>query len=373
MKSTPRGNRLKRIVQVLLLSLFLLIGFYILFVESERYESQSIIQLKNLESKQKISLSEVLFGQGTSTMQDSALLELYIRSHEMYRYLDKLFDLSSYYSSPALDPLRRLYPHIPVPMLRKNKENLLRRYNSDLSVVFDAESNTLKLAFADVNATRARSIVSKIIAHSEEVINAFARENAQIALKFIDKQREIKRKEFIQAIRKLIEFQNRYHTIDPTVDVKRKIQILSELETELVKAEVQYATKLKTFNPNSREMTMLRDNIRNLKRSIAQVKSELSGHDKSSELNKMVFEYQILKNDMEFAKEVYKQTLINLEELRVEVAQKAKHLVIVVKPTLPDDYTYPDKWWDLLTLMVLFALLYGIIMAAVSIIENHRD
>jgi capsular polysaccharide transport system permease protein len=76
---------------------------------------------------------------------------------------------------------------------------------------------------------------------------------------------------------------------------------------------------------------------------------------------------------MEFAKEVYRQTLIKEEEIKIEAAQKSKHLVTVAKPTLPDDYTYPNKLWDLFTLVVLLSFFYGIVTIIVSIIKNHQD
>ncbi len=353
--------------------LFISFSIYIILVESERYESSSITLLKDLEKKQKISLSEMLLGQGSSTLQDSKVLELYIRSHEMYDYLDHLYHLSDYYTSDALDFAQRLYPDAIAPLWKKSKANLLKKYNEDLIAIYDDPSGTLQLSFIYTDPKKAQQILQSIIEKAEETINSFARENAKIALAFIEKQRKEKRKLFIEAIKKLIDYQNRHHTIDPNVDVERKITILGELETELVKNEVEYATKLKTFNPNSREVKMLSENIRNVKRSIARVKKELSGSSNSEELNANVFEFELLKSDMEFAKEVYRQTLINQEEIKIEVAQKAKHLVIVAKPTLPDDYSYPNKIWDIFTLFVLLLMLYGIITGIVSIIENHKD
>ena len=353
--------------------LFISISVYIVSVESERYESTGIALLKDLEKKQKISLSEMLLGQGSSTLQDSKVLELYIRSHEMYDYLDRIYHLSEYYSSESLDPLQRLYPDAILPLWKKSKANLLKKYNEDLITLYDDPSGTLQLSFIHTDPQKAQQILQSVIAHAEETINTFARENAKIALAFIEKQRKEKRKLFIESIKKLIAYQNRHHTINPSVDVERKISILGELETELIKNEVEYATKLKTFNPNSREVKMLKENIRNVKRSISRVKKELSGNSKTKELNANVFEFELLKSDMEFAKEVYRQTLINQEEIKIEVAQKAKHLVIVAKPTLPDDYSYPNKIWDIFTLFVLLLMLYGIIAGILSIIENHRD
>ena len=344
-----------------------------MFIESERYESTSIALLKDLEKKQKISLSDMLLGQGSSTFQDSKVLELYIRSHEMYDYLDDYFNLSEYYCSDQLDFAQRLYPETIFPFRKKTRTNLLAKFNENLIVIYDEPSGTLKISFIHTNPRMARNILTAIIKHAEEIINSFARENAKIALEFIEKQRRDKRKKFIEAIRKLIEYQNKHHTIDPSVDVERKIAILGQLETELIKSEVEYATKRKTFNPNSREIKMMRNNINNLKRSINRVTKELSGNGKNEELNINVFEFQLLKSDMEFAKEVYRQTLINQEEIKIEVAQKAKHLVIVAKPTLSDDYSYPNKLWDIFTLFVFLVSLYGIIIAIISIIENHRD
>lgn len=357
----------------LFLALFIVIASYILFIESERYQSDSIVLLKDLEKKQKISLSEVLLGQGSSTMQDSKILELYIRSYDMYSYLDKRFRLTNYYSSEQLDFIQRLYPASPFPLWKLNKENLLRKYNDDLLVVYDDPSGTLKLSVINTDPHRAQKLLESIIKRSEEIINDFAKENARIALQFIEKLRQQKRKEFIRAVRKLIEYQNLHHTIDPTLDVKRKIKILTELELELVKNEVELSTKLRTFNPNSREIKMQRANIRNIKKMISMIKKQLSGNGGSKELNANVFEFELLKSDMEFAKEVYRQTLINQEEIKVEVAQKSKHFIVVSKPTLPDDYTYPNKLWDIFTLLIVLSLLYGVVSGVIAIIENHND
>jgi len=70
---------------------------------------------------------------------------------------------------------------------------------------------------------------------------------------------------------------------------------------------------------------------------------------------------------------VYRQTLINQEEVQIEVAQKSKHLVVVQKPTLADDYKYPDKIWDIFTVMVVLYFIYFIINTMITIIENHID
>ncbi len=363
----------KLFLRLFFIALFLAGTFYIVFIESERYESDSIVLLKDLEKKQKMNLGDVLLGQSSSTMQDSKILELYIRSNEMFSYIDEAYNLGNHYSSDSLDFRQRLYTDSEIPLWKLNQKNLLAKYNEDLLVVYDDPSGTIQLSFIHTDAKKAQQILLRIIQRAEEITNAFAKENAKIALNFIEKQRKEKRALFIQAIKKLIAYQNKHHTIDPSLDVERKITILTELETELVKSEVEYASKLKTFNPNSREIKMLKENIKNIKKSIIRVKKLLVGNAQDEELNANVFNFELLKSDMEFSKEVYRQTLINQEEMKIEVAQKSKHLVVVAKPTLPDDYSYPNKLWDIFTLFVLLGLMYGIIIAVVSIIINHKD
>jgi len=362
------------LMKMIFISIFATSIYYILNIESERYESSGIVLLRDLSKKQSVNLSDILMGSSSGVTQDSKVLELYMRSSEMYNFINKKFDLNNYYISKQLDFLQRLYKTSPLPIYRANKNNLLEKYNQDLQVIYDDASGTLELSFAHTDANISQKILEAIINHSEEIINKYERENSQIALNFIKKQTEAKRKRFIESIRKLIEYQNTHHTIDPTLDVQRKITILSDLELELVKAEVDYATKKKTWNPNGREMLTLKENIKNIKKSIERVKRELSGKSKGSEeLNANVFDFELLKSDMEFSKEVYRQTLINQEEVQIEVAQKSKHLVVVQKPTLADDYKYPNKIWDIFTVMIVLYCIYFIINTMITIIENHKD
>ncbi len=368
-------KRTVNFIRILFFTLFLLSSIYILFIETERYESASITLLKDLSEKQEMNLGSMLLGKGSETVKDSKVLELFIRSSEMYQYLDKKYHLSRYYASSVLDPKQRLYTDAILPAYRLNKENLLKAYNRDLFITFDSVSETLTLKFAHADRKIAQSILQSIIAYSDDTINSFSRENARIALGFIQKQVDENRKEFMQSIKKLIAYQNKHHTIDPTLDVTRKNTILATLEADLIKKEVEYSSKLKAgWNPNGKEMRMLQVTIRDIKSTISKTKKELSGNTKNSSiLNVSVFDFQVLKNEMEFNKEIYRKTLIKREELKIETNQNAKHLITITKPTLAQSYTYPNKLWDIFTVALMLLFLYSIIVTAIIIVRDHQD
>jgi len=365
---------MKTLLKLFFTAIFFAIASYIVYVETERYESVSITLLKDLSKKQQMDLGSMLMGQTSSTMQDSKILELYMRSNEMYTFIDQKYDLSSHYASNDLDAVQRLYHDTPVPFYLASKENILKKYNDDLFIVFDEPSGTLSLSFVHIDRNVSKQILQSIIDHSDEVINQFSKENAQVALHFIEKQRAENKTLFIDSIKKLIEYQNKHHTIDPNLDVQRKSEILAILESDLIKNEVEYNSKSKTYNLNGAEMKMLKEVGRNIRMSIKRVEKQLAGSsDSISELNANVFDFELLKSDMAFNKEIYRQTLINQEELKIEVNQNAKHLIVVSKPTLADNYTYPNKPWDIFTLLIILIFIYSILMTIITIIRDHKD
>ena len=362
---------MKNALRLLFITLFAVISGYIVFVETERYESNSIILLKDLSEKQKMDFSSMFLGQSSSTTQDSKVLELYIRSNEMFQFIDARFHLSSYYVSEKLDMFQKLYADTALPMYFASKKNILEKYNQDLNVIYDEPSGTLLLSFIHVDANISQQILEVITKHSDTIINHFTQENAEVALNFIKKQLKENRVHFIDSIKKLIAYQNKHNTIDPNLDIERKSTILANLEGDLIKNEVEYNSKLKSWNPNGKEMKMLKEVTANLKRSISRVKTYLAST--GSEFNSNVFDFELLKSDMEFNKEIYRQTLINQEELKMEVRQNSKHLVVVSEPTLADYYAYPNKLWDVFTMFILLFFIYSIVTTVLMLIRDHKD
>ena len=142
-----------------------------------------------------------------------------------------------------IDFFQRLYHDINIPFYLANKENLLKKYNSDLFVIFDEPSGTLSLRFAHIDSNTSQEILKSLIKHSDDVINQFSKENALVALKFIEKQRMENKVLFVDSIKTLIEYQNNHNTIDPNLDVEWKSTILANLEGQSIQVEQNESVK----------------------------------------------------------------------------------------------------------------------------------
>jgi capsular polysaccharide transport system permease protein len=389
-------EKVKRVTQIVmeyfkrdrLASVFLIIflmGFvYITLIETEKYVSRATITIKNLtpDTVDATSLSNI-FSQAPSASRDARLIEVYARSNDMFEKLDAEYNLSAYYTGSDLDIFQRLYEYSPFIGMRATRDNLVERFNRDLVLMYDDEAGTLEIEFAYADPKRARELVSGIIANSSEALNRFEKENAQTALRYLTKQAKLKKERFLSSIKRLINYQNRHSIFSPTSDVERKSTILATLESTLVEKEVEYKNRLQYMNKNAPEMVLMRGDIENIKKRIKSIRGQMAspssinyierGGSSNKELNKYVYDFELLKSQSDFSKELYTQTLIKLEELKVKVSQNAKNVIVVSSPTLSDVYTYPTKVRDIFSLLVILLFLYGIIVGVTKIIKDHKD
>lgn len=375
------------IVTLGFLSIFIAGVIYISFIETNKYVSKSTVMIKNLTPPpvDSTSLNSIL-SQSSPASQDAKLVEVYTRSYDMYSHLDDIYKMTDYYTGKKLDIFQRLYKNSIFSFNNASKKNLTEKYNKDLVMVYDDASATLDIEYAYADPETAREIVKSIVSDAGKALNRFARENAEAALKYLKKQAEIKKKRFMDSIKRLIDYQNKHNMFSPTSDVERKSSILASLESLLVQKEVEYKSRLQYMNENASEMVMMRGDIENIKKRIKEIRSELASSGGNTtgiagtgtgtqdhELNKYVYDFEILKNQLDFSKQLYTQTLVKLEELKVQVSQNSKNIIVVTKATLPDEYTYPKKLKDIFSLMMILLFLYGISVGVIKIIKDHKD
>lgn len=362
-------------LKTMFIVLMLVALFYTLFVKTEKYESRSIVMVKDLSQKQSTSpLGALLSAGATGATQDSMLLSVYIKSSDMFELLDKDYKLRDYYSGNQIDIYARLYKNSLLGNRDMNKINLLAKYNNDLTLLFDESSSTLSIQFAHADAKVAQKIVQTIIVHATEMLNEMEKKSSSIVLKFLKELEREKYELFLLSLKKLLAYQNSHNSISPQIEVETKSGILARLEAELVQKEVSYQGKLEYMNPNSPEMKLLRGNIAHIKSGIRKIKEEMTGkNNKRGELNKELADFELLKSEVDFNKEIYQQTLAKLEESAVMASQNTKNLIVVSSAKVADSYTYPNKFKDTVTIIILLSLLYGIIGLVGSIIRDHKD
>jgi len=347
--------------------IFILLSVYFLFIKSELYESKAVVMVRDLSASQPIaSLGLALLGGGSSSnAQDSKVVQEYILSLDMFKQIDQKFHLSQHYKSDALDPIQRMHSSDTI-------EETLEFYKERCIVDYDETSGLLHLAFAHTDQATAQEILTFIIDDVENALNEFNKRKAMKQLKFIIKEYQKDKEEMDSSSKKLEEYQNSHLLLDPTTQASTATGIISSLEAKLTEKKIEYSTKSTYLNADNYELTALKSEIKEIESSIKNQKNSLT-NSKNSGLNKVLFEYEKLKMQLEFDTEVYKNALIQFETIKIDTLKKSKTLSIISKPNMPDGYTYPNKKRVFITLLLVIFMLYGVFAMIQTIIQDHKE
>ena len=353
--------------RIIFIIIFILLNLYYLVIKSEEYQSSTALIVRSMNQTSSAStLGLSLLGMGSSSqLQDSMIVEEYLKSLDMYKQVDAKFHLTQYYESDAIDFVERLPKDATI-------EELLKMYNQHLIISYDETSGILHISFLHTNPKKAQEILEYLVAQVDYQINEFNRRKAKKQLKFVESEFKKAKEKLDEAAKKVEEYQNKHLLLDPTAEATSKSTIIAELEASLSQKKLEYATKKRYLNDDNFELISLKNQIKEIKNSIENAKKNLTG-DKKGRLNRVVFAYEQMKMQLEFATEVYKNALLQLETTKIEVAKNDKTLSIVSKPNLPDGYTYPDKPRVFITIFILTLLMYGIFTMLASIIRDHKE
>ncbi|RLA80227.1 MAG: hypothetical protein DRG78_11395 [Epsilonproteobacteria bacterium] len=371
-KDIVANSQLERRYSTMKTRLFFTILFitaltYTMFLKTELYESKTALMVRDLSSSSPAaSLGLGLLGVGSSSqLQDSMIVQEYLTSLDMFLHLDKEFSLIKHYKSEKLDFLERLSEDATM-------EESLEFYQKRLVINYDEISAILHISYIHTNPETAKKILEFMIESVSNELNEFNRRKAKKQLKFIEMEYAKNKQKMDKSSALLEKYQNDQLLLDPATEATSSSSIMANLEATLIQKSIEYKTKSSYLNADNYELVTLKDEIKEIKNSLAKIKKNLSGTGKDR-LNKILFEYERLKMQLEFDKEIYKNALLQLETIKLDVLKEAKTLSIVSKPNLPDGYTYPNKPKIFITLVIAILLIYGIFSMLIAIIRDHKE
>ncbi len=359
------SNIKTKIKEIIFILLFIISSIYVLFIKSELYESYSNIVIKNLNTKTASFGSFSFLLPSSSNTQDVYIIQTYLSSFDELNKLNKKFHLKEHYSSSKVDILDRLKPW-------STKEDFLKLYLKRLEYIYDDKTGIIKIGFLHTNPKTAYEIVKELINDANNQLNYYNKLIAKKQLKFIKEEVEKNKKALEESIKKLEEFQNKHILLDPTQTAAAEFTLLSNLKAALIEKEAKLNELSQYMNPKSFEIIRLKSEIKNLKATISKIKKALA-NPKNKALNVYIFEFERLKGLVELNKDLYKQSLIQLEQLKAEINKNSKILLEITKPVIPQGYKYPEKLKDIITIGLVLFLLYGIISLIQAIIKEHLD
>jgi capsular polysaccharide transport system permease protein len=345
----------------------LLVFIYFSMVAQPSYESQAKIIVQNNDRESMMAIPGISAGMigsaGDSSIKDAYLLLEYMKSPELIRKLDDLYQIREHYASPVYDQFRKLNNDA-------NFDDLIAYFQKQLHLKVSSDSGIISLSLQAFDAELAQSLLTSMIEESEQTINHL---NHRILSSTTDiAARELqKTKEDLKVIRqRMFEFQVSRKVISPDAEIQMLLLNLSELDGRILSKKTELKTKEQFLKEDTFELKSIRQEIIGLEGQRNEEAGSLFVQDGTSIPNS-AHEYESLKLESEFALQSYTAALAAYEKAKLEALRQEKFLLTISAPTQPIDATYPEPWLGTLTALILVSLLYGIARLVIATILDH--
>nr|WP_141080635.1 capsule biosynthesis protein [Campylobacter lanienae] len=360
-----RLNRLDSFKTVIYIMIAVI--FYYTFIAADRYVSEVSLSVKSTDGSSPISLSgiESLVGVASSSTEDIKLLQEYIKSFDMLQKLDEKINLRSLYEKQKLDLFFRIYSST-------SKESYLKYYRDRIHILFDDTTGLLNVAVEGFSPEDARNISAAILEECERFINEISHNIAREQLRFAQGELESAKQKYKDAKNELLAFQNEYGVFDPQSLAKTKAGFITEIELQISKKETELNTMRSYLNDNAPEIVALKAELRAHKEQLEKERRKVASNASQDKLNDVVAQFEALYLNLSFAEDVYKTAITAVETTRIEIGRKAKQVVVIQSPYVPDSAAYPNKMYNIITIFVILTLIFGVVRLVRAIIDEHR-
>jgi capsular polysaccharide transport system permease protein len=345
---------------------FIFAVFYYLFFAAERYVSESVVSIRQTKDSSSIDGSGLaaLVGINTNSKEDTLYLREYIHSLDMLKNLEKEMSLREIYTAEKLDFLYKFYGFLP-------QEDFLEYYQNRVKIAYDDMSGLLKINVEAFKPEDAQKLSALILKNSEIFVNELSHVMSRKQLEFAEEELRKSEKRFSVAKEALLNFQNRYGIFNPIEQAQSQANLALEFEAELAKKETEL-TALSSYMQNSApQVVTLKNEIAALKTQVQKEQNRVAKKSNNAS-NILASEYQTLSIEANFAEGLYKLSLQAVEQARIESTKQIKYLSIVQTPSAPESAKYPRKIYNLITLLAVLFLLYGIAQLIKATIEDHK-
>ncbi|WP_221795285.1 lipopolysaccharide biosynthesis protein [Oceanobacter mangrovi] len=344
--------------------IFVLVSYYYGVVATPRYaiETQFVIE----ESGAQTELSGLAsLGAVSSSSKDAQIVKAFIDSSALALALDDQLGLRKHYQNNDIDMFSRLDAGASF-------ENYYEYYQSHVKVVIDDASGILKLEVQAFDPEFAYKLSQAAMDISERFINGLGGKMIKEQMTYIEG--EVNRTHDIMRSwqTKLLEFQSKYKSLNPEQEGGAILGGVGELQVEVMKADARLKELVAVMREDAPEVKAQKNLIRSLRAQLDEEKRRLteSGDDGFSQVN---MDYQEISMGAELAVDLYKSTLAGMDAVRSQAIQKMKHLLVVQGPVMPEEETYPQRAYKIVTWAIGLLGLYFMITIIVSIIKEHRD
>jgi capsular polysaccharide transport system permease protein len=250
-----------------------------------------------------------------------------------------------------------------------SREELVEYWQDRIDIYFDTTKQTISVEVQAFRPEHAQRIASEIVDIVSNLVNELSAKARRDAVEFAAK--ELARTELrVRGAREaVLDFRIANMQLDPSMTAETAQRITTELEGERSRLSSQLASLSGYLSDTAPSVQIMKTRIAALDGEILRIRRQISeptdrgstaGADGSEPLANVVGEYQSFLLEQEFAEKAYTAALASLDRARAEAARVQAYLAIYANPLVAEDWTYPNRWLNILIVLIIASIVWAI-------------
>lgn len=338
---------------------------YVSLWSSPMYISETQFAVRSgTEQPMTMDLASQIFRTNNSSVQDAQVVEAYIRSPDVLEALDQKLKVIDYYSSHKWDFISRLTSS---PTLF-DKQTFWNRISNP---VVNPNNGIVTYTIKAYDPKMAQAISQEVLRQSEGLINEMNERARKDTMELAQKEVDLARERVKSAQKSLEAFRDAHKELDPQATATGLQTLVMQLESDRAKIKAEIVDAETYMQKNAPAMVSMQSKLAAVEQQLAREKARLVGTREGLAVNAWISEYETLMIESEFSKKQLTMAMTALETARASLMSKARYIVPIQKPTLPDESRYPLAWIFMLVTFLGLFLLYGLIRLIIASIREH--
>ena len=368
MSNTGKLKGWRMAIGLVILPLALAAIYYGVFA-TDRYVSSAQVVVRQDGGNQGAAvpgLATLITGTNPVSREETLYLREYIVSMDMMLLLEERLHWIEQYATQRSDIFFWLNKDA-------EREDLLKYYQRMVSAHYDETTGLLRVEVQAFTPELSEQMLRTILEASEHFVNEVSHSIAREQMNFAKGELATARANYAERKTELIDFQNVNKVLDGGNTAQNRATIIADLEGQYTKEQAVLTEMQYKLRPDSPQVKQQKQKVNAITQQLAKEKRLLVSSPNGSQLNVVASRFQQLTLDAGIAEESYKTAVAALDNARIEASKKIRTLVTVVSPNTPQLALYPERLYNLATILLGLLMLYGITRFILASIEDHRD
>ncbi|MFA7496509.1 MAG: capsule biosynthesis protein [Acidithiobacillus sp.] len=331
-------------------------------------ESDFVVYSPNHQMAGASGLGSLLSSLGGSNSTSAAdTIHAYVGSWDAMMALQHAVHLKDMYSNEHIDIFNRFggifYPY-------SSFVKLLRYYQNMVTDTINTSSGITKLRVQAYTPQDSQIINAFLLKKSQDIVNQLNATARLRAVSYAKNDVATAEQKLREATLALADYRNHQAVFSPPAQSTLQLSMVSKLQDQLINQKTQLQAIL-AHAPQNPQIPVLQSSINALQSEISAEKAKVTG-SKASFASKDT-EYERLTVNQVLAQKLLEAAVTSLEQARLTAQKQELYLETISSPNLPDAPQEPKRFEDILAVLLVSLMIWGVLSILVAGIREHHE